>query len=523
MKYAKLFSRSKTPQMQPIPGAGQVRNSALGYAWNVDRWTLLDRFLILGSEDGTYYIGERKLTAEHASNAIEAIKEDGIRVVRRIVEISEAGRAPKNDPAIFALALAATYGNDETRTAAFGALPRVCRTGTHLFAFAEACEALRGWGRGLRKAIGRWYNDQAPAQVAYQMVKYGQRAGWSHRDLLRLAHPVPSSDAHKALYKWAVDGVVTGEMPLIEAAERAKSAGLEEALVLIRERKLPREALPTEMLIQAKVWEALLEDMPMTAMIRNLGNMSKCELLVGGSDAARKVVAEISDSERLRKARVHPLTMLNAMFIYAQGCGVRGSGSWRPVPSVIDALDGAFYRAFDNVKPTGKRLLLGLDVSGSMAGTRVSGMAAMECRQAAGAMALVTAATETDAQFVAFDTAPYPLAISKRQRLDDVVKLLARTGGGGTDCSAPIEYATKKKIKIDAFVIYTDSETWWGNMHPAQAMEQYRRVMGIDAKLIVVAMAANRFTIGNPTDPLTLTVVGFDTAVPQVIQEFIGS
>ena len=88
--------------------------------------------------------------------------------------------------------------------------------------------------------------------------------------------------------------------------------------------------------------------------------------------------------------------------------------------AVIDALDGAFYRAFDNVKPTGKRLLLGLDVSGSMAGTKVTGMASMECRQAAGAMALVTAATETDPEIVAFDTSPYPLTISKRQRLNDV-------------------------------------------------------------------------------------------------------
>src|SRR5688500_113699 len=210
MKYAKLFNTKKTPQGLPIAGSGQVPNSAGGYAWAIDRWAMLDRFLILGSEGGTYYIGEQKLTFEHATNTLEAIKEDGVRVVNRIVNISEAGRAPKNDPAIFALALVAAFGDQAAKTAAFTALPRVARTGTHLFAFAEACDGLRGWGRGLRSAIGRWYNGKPAEGLEYQLVKYMQREGWSHRDLLRLAHPVPASEAHKALFKWAVDGEITG-------------------------------------------------------------------------------------------------------------------------------------------------------------------------------------------------------------------------------------------------------------------------------------------------------------------------
>jgi len=206
MKYAKLFSKKQTPQSMPIPGSGQVRNSARGYVWAVDRWTMLDRFLILGSEDGTYYIGERKLTLDHAKNAIECLKEDGERFVAQVVDVSEAGRAPKNDPAIFALALASAYGDDATRQAALVALPRVCRTGTHLFSFASAVEEMRGWGRGLRKAIARWYNDKPVSALEFQVAKYGQRGGWSHRDLLRLAHPKPATELHRILYKWILDG-----------------------------------------------------------------------------------------------------------------------------------------------------------------------------------------------------------------------------------------------------------------------------------------------------------------------------
>jgi 60 kDa SS-A/Ro ribonucleoprotein len=175
------------------------------------------------------------------------------------------------------------------------------------------------------------------------------------------------------------------------------------------------------------------------------------------------------------------------------------------------------------VEKTGKRLVLGLDVSGSMAGTRVSGVAGLDCRKACGAMALITSAVESNVRHVAFDTAAYPLAISKSQRLDDVVNLLAKTGGGGTNCALPMSYAIEKRIEADAFVVYTDSQTWQGSQHPAQAMTEYRRKMGIDAKLVVVAMASTRTTIGDPADGKTLNVSGFDSSVPSVIADFLKS
>lgn len=546
MKYSKLFNTIATPKSQPIPLSGQMPNSAGGFGWDVDRWARLDRFLILGSESGTYYIGEQKLTVENAENVIEAIKEDGERVVARIVAISHEGRAPKNDPAVFALALAASFGDEKTRTATFEALPKVCRTGTHLFAFCDACKGLRGWGRGMRKAIGRWYNAQTPESLTYALVKYQSRNGWSHRDLLRLAHPKPATEQHKVLYKWVVDGELTGESRLLEAilelrsldGKSADDSAHSQTASLILANRIPREAVPTELLTQAIVWEALLADMPLGAMIRNLGNMSKVGLFGTGrkglfpyllrpltevqpNSPLDLVLKALGDKDRLRKARIHPIGVLSALVTYAGGKGLRGKGEWDAVAAIVDALDSAFYASFANVEPTGKRIVLGLDVSGSMAGTLVAGVAGLDCRKACGAMALVTSAVEAKVTHLAFDTNVHSLPISKRQRLDDVVRLLEKTGGGGTDCAAPIRYAIDKKIPTDAFVIYTDSETWYGSQHPAQAIAEYRRKMGIDAKLVVVAMASNRTSIGDPKDAGTLNVVGFDTTVPQVIAEFL--
>jgi 60 kDa SS-A/Ro ribonucleoprotein len=224
----------------------------------------------------------------------------------------------------------------------------------------------------------------------------------------------------------------------------------------------------------------------------------------------------------LRKSRIHPIAVLAALNTYAGGHGFRGTGTWKPVQKVVDALDRAFYDSFANVEPTGKRLVLGLDVSGSMVGTLVAGVAGLDCRKACGAMALVTSAKEDAVTYLAFDTKVYELDLKKANRLDDVVGLLARTGGGGTDCAAPIQHAIRKKIVVDAFVIYTDSETWYGSQHPAQAMAEYRKKLNPKAKLVVVAMASTRTSIADPGDALTLNVVGFDASVPSLIAQFLG-
>src|SRR5213075_1240072 len=106
-----------------------------------------------------------------------------------------------------------------------------------------------------------------------------------------------------------------------------------------------------------------------------------------------RAVAQLRDAHRIRRARVHPIAVLAALRTYAAGHGARGRGTWSPVREVVDALDDAFYTSFGNVEPAGKRLLLALDVSGSMTGGSVAGVPGLSPRDASAALALVTAAT----------------------------------------------------------------------------------------------------------------------------------
>lgn len=530
INYGNLFSRLRTPQSQPVPGT--VPNSSGGYAFPVSDWTRLERFLVLGSEGGSYYAGERALTKENAEAVVRCLVEDGDRTVETIVAVSESGRAPKQDPALFALALAASAGSEATRQAALSALPRVARTGTHLFQFAALVETQRGWGRALRHAVGDWYLERSVDALAYQVVKYRQRNGWSHRDLLRLAHPATEEAARKALFDFVCRGTLDPAAPPLVHAFAAAQATTEEGEVaaLVRAQNLPWEALPTERLASVAVNEALVERMPIGALVRQLGRLTAQGVLKPFGPATGVVVDALSDRERILKARLHPMALLIALRTYQSGHGEKGKLAWEPVAAIVEALNAAFYTAFRAVEPTGKRLVLALDVSGSMAGGRVAG-SSLTPREAAAAMALVTAATEENWQIVAFaadgpggytqGAALKPLPIGPSLRLDEAVARTANLPFGGTDCSLPMRWAMERGIKADAFVVYTDSETWAGPVHPVQALREYRAKTGIAAKLVVVGLVSNGFTIADPNDAGMLDVVGFDTAAPAVIADFI--
>lgn len=523
----------------------QVQNNAGGFVFGLDCWKRLDRFLILGADAPTYYVDRKTHMKDNIAVVEECIRTDGVRAVKQIVEISKAARAPKNDPAIFALAVAASKGDDKTRATALDALMDVCRIGTHLFHFVKDVQEMRGWGPALSKAVSRWYNKRSADKLAMQVIKYQQRDGMSHRDVLRLAHVVPASSEHDAVLRYAATAgvklegeptdkarahkakyrVAPGEtIPAVIAAFERLHAATEEFSVkeissIIREHGLPHECVPNEWKNKSEIWNAMLPSMGITAIIRNLGKMTAVGLLEPLSEAEKFVVGQLTDKDVLISGRVHPLAILIALGVYRQGHGEKGKLSWKPNPRIVDALDAGFYEAFGAVQPAGKKTLVAIDCSGSMT-SGFSGSGHLSCRDAAAAMAMVTMKTEPSHHVVGFTSDLVELRISPRMRLDAVSQAMARVDWGSTDCARPMLYALERKMPVETFVVYTDNETWFGSVHPFEAMKRYRQKMGIDAKLVVVGMTATEFTIADPSDGGMLDVVGFDAAAPAVMADF---
>ena len=352
--------------------------------------------------------------------------------------------------------MAAGLGDEATRQAALEALPQVCRTGTHLFQFATFVEGFRGWGRSLRRAVGRWYAAQP---VGRARLPGGQVPPARGRDAPRPAPPgapgargssagnprLDVSDEHARLFEWIVRGGETGRPAAPGRGLRPRAGGGDaggEAAALIREYRLPREALQTGA----------------PDLAGGLGGAARrhaddgADPQPGDDDAGRRARAGLGrhgEGGRAARRRASAsagractrsrCSRRSARTRPAAVCAAAASGA--RCATIVDALDAAFYAAFGNVEPTGKRLLLALDVSGSMASARRRRAGPDAARRVGGAGAGDGRDASRDYEIVGFfagergceaavarASAGYgehgltPLAISPRQRLDDVVK-----------------------------------------------------------------------------------------------------
>ena len=537
MSYLRKYSPLHPHQRQPLDKQ-QIENSAGGYAYPVSIWTNLDRFLVLGTEGGSYYKKEQDLTKENVDAVKKCIAEDGVKVVERIREISVSGRAPKNDPALYALALAFTHGNTATKRKVQDVFCDVARIGTHLFNFVAFMDGMRGWGRSARRLIGEWYRTKDDDALAYQVLKYQSRNSWRHADVLAKCH----YGENRGIYRW-MKGLDTEKRVVTRAsiddtqisttydatdALPELLAGYEElkctekradVIKLIEKHEFTHEMVPNVWKDETDVWAALLANMPVMATVRNLGKMTQVGLLKPYAQEVQTVLDRLS-ADAIKRSLIHPIQILMALITYRSGKGVKGSLTWEPVPQIVDALDAAFYMAFDNIEPSEKNTLLALDVSGSMGSGTVAGCKGLTPRIASAAMALVTARTEPNYHIFGFSDDFVHLPIAAEDELTSAVEKVRGIPMGATDCALPMLYAIENKLEVDVFIIYTDNETWYGDIHPKTALDMYRQEMGRPAKCAVVGMVANKFSIADPNDAGMLDFIGFDTATPALLSDF---
>lgn len=556
-----LAQHLKTPKTQAQKAnPAQVKNAAGGYVFQIEPLAHLKRWLVLGSASGTFYASEHKLTEESIEAAREVVKTHPHEALALVVDVSTRNLAPKVDQTIFVYALLLSHDEQSVRDAAYAVFQKIVRTGTHLFQIVDLVNELRGWGRGIRTAIAGWYLGKNAHQLAYQLTKYKQRDGWSHRDVLRLVKAKPKLAYQDALFAYATGRDWRAKLDHAEpndptTSEVTRFIGSVEVLAgatdpklaafCIANEKLPHECVPSGLRTSPEVWDALVNDMPYHALLRNLSTLARLGVTAPMSAGLARVIEKISKPQG---TRVHPITIMLAMFQYRLGKSDKGSSTWTPEPQILKALDDAFYASFGEIEPTGLRQLIAVDISGSMAGSMVAGTN-ISARTVSIAMASVLAHNEPNVMVRGF-TAPEGASVARNQygymlptsgfggmhaggeptlapldiagrRLDDIDRMMKELPMGGTDCSLPIRHALKNKIPVDVFLVLTDSETWAGPIHPHVALKQYRKEMGINAKMIVMALTSTNTTIADPSDPGMLDIVGLSADVPQAIRSFV--
>ena len=541
MTYNFYANPKATPQTEPIPGreSEMIKSRSGAVAFKAGDFEVLRRCLITGTSGGSFYAGKQELTQDFVEILKRCLDVSPDRVADDIVYASE-GHAINNSAPIFALAVMSTHGSHESKRLFRYIFPKVIRTGSHFHEWLSYTKGMRGMGRVIREVATAWLSQDIKF-LTYQMLKYNQRYGFSFRDELRLFKPKPQDEHYNFLYGYMagktqlnpnlIETMIQVDAPVKQIAWYEKlKANPELGVEAVKSGRLTHEMVAPIANMDKNVWQALFESMPVTALIRNLANLTEHGVISMRKTVNTNRIEQIlCDPDILRKALIHPFDLLKALKVYASGGNLGLSKkTWVPVPRVIDILERSLELSFHTQTPNGLVYLHAVDISGSMSCTWSVGNTAksndisnqlIRCSEVAALMALVSAKTEPNYLIRGFSTKFVDLGITAKDSFQDACKKVRNQNFGGTDASVAYDWAIANNIYADVICFWSDGESWAGRRHPAQALQDYRSRVNPNAKAIYVNLVPNLTSLADPKDPNTWDLSGFDPSAPGLIQQ----
>jgi len=495
-----------TPQSKPLPGKEHrmKSNPAGGYGFDEGAAGIVRRFVVLGIDNGTFYTSEHAL-ARKTVDAIRSYANEDTDGFADLLTYARGVAMRQRDPlAAYAVGLDAVRSNPDKAAKLYEIFNDMIRTGGDMLVFMGYTRALgRGVGRGMRKAISRWYNRRNPQDTEFQIAKYRKRGGFAHEDVVRLAHPRPRSDYLSRVFRY-----ITGHgppTPLFENIEAAKKVSTMSALEeIIKRGKLTWEMIPTDPWHKRpEFWDFMIPRLPPLAFVRHLHRFT--DRCISGDHYCLRAKA-IDRISRLNRgdARVHPGRVFNA---YLELVKRRKLDS-----AMATELEEAFFRGFTDMERAHSSVAVALDMSGSMRWENRTHMA--------GALGVLLAKKFIGAHTYYFDTravTPDEAGVSPRELA------FGRAGsplGGGTAVSRVIERIEADGVAADAIVIVTDEQSWYGR-HPVAAFDDYKRRINRNAKLVVLSLAADGISLTDPERSDQMTVAGWTPDAADIVARFI--
>lgn len=519
----------QTAQTSPIAGreTEMIVNSAGGYSFKTPDEVMLNRFLILGVSGGTYYETQTDLINQNSANIERMLANDPMKVVEVALNVLTNNLALKDNATLFVLAMASSIDDNEVKNFALHNTIKNIRTPYSLFTFINYLNNLRGWGRSVKRAISSWYEDSRLERLGMHSWKYKSREGWSHRDVLRLSHPKTDDPVRNSIFSYMINGKLPENhdssnhvlQQIAAAEELLHTTDVKKAVQLIKDYRLTREVVPTALLNDKSVWEALITDMPLTALVRNMNKISNVGLTGHFSNTTKYINEMLTNVDKIKLSRIHPMQLFLSMQQYAMGRGRLGSLTWTPDQNIISAMEDAFTLSFGNVEKTGKRIIVAGDDSGSMRWA-ISEYNNLSVAKLAAAFMFITLKTEDNVVPVTFSTYIKEIKFNNKSTIDH---LLAQFGnGGGTNTSLPMEFINSNKLDVDAVVSYTDNATWAGYNHPSEALKGVEKRLGHTVKYINCAMTATNATDVDPNYRSMYQLCGLSANTPRVISTIIN-
>jgi 60 kDa SS-A/Ro ribonucleoprotein len=476
----------------------------------------------------------------------------------------EYNRSCKFYPIAYTLAVCARSTSQSVSEAAYAAIQTVCKTPEQLFMFLHYCQEsiggmnLKTWPRKHRKAIARWYTENPqyrhdPIYLARHVTKYRKRHGFTHKKVLKSCHPKSShcSAELKYILCYVVKGIAKANQTFPELMNSGRTSNQnvaefltdvetikkkrvpeDDTIALIKKWNLTWENIPTEFLRFKEVWRALLLFMPMTALLRNLGKLTKYGLLQPGSEEEARVCSRIENKQILQGARLHPIQILSSLNGYRRGRGLRtNQRRWAVNPNIVQSLMKAFVAQLNStIQPPNqsRQILVAINTQISM-DNHVVGIPLMNCKQTAAAIAMTLKVCHSSSQTVTFGSANtaqlFPL--QRENNMFDVEQNLeeiqTRQDRDSANFKAPFQYALENMTRVDAVILMTDHLTPGDQIDIRDAYAIFRE-HSPNTLLITVCFKKSEEVppVADPRDPQMLDVIGVDSHAVDTILSFIS-
>lgn len=481
-------------------------NEAGGMAYRRDRFELMAQLAITGCLNGVFYASAKTQLDE----LLKACAQVDAAFIAKVAIYARKHGYMKDTPAVL-LAVLSVRDSRLFRETFNDVIDNARMLRSFVQVMRSGMVGRKSLGSAPKQMVQQWIAARDPEALFRDSV--GQSP--SMADVIRMVHPRPKSDQQAAVFAY-----LTGR-----AGKRDLLPPLAKQYLAFKEGKSAKlPGVPFQMLtalnLSSHDWKRIAMNAKWQMTRMNLNTFERHGLFESAK-LTTQVARRLANPALVSRAKVFPYQLMVA----AKQLDAKIPASIRA------ALEKAMQVALENVPKLDARIVIAIDVSGSMhspaTGWRKGSTSVVRCVDVAALFACAVAARNRQTKVLAFDTNVYRFEIGSQGVIDAAARL-ARHGGGGTNCGLPLAMLNKQRARADLVVYFSDNESWADNgaryYGGTSMMNEWVRfkTRNQDARLALIDLQPYK-TSQVKTRPDVLQIGGFSDQVFKVLGAFAQS